>query len=127
MTDAAKTPAPRLRIRLTLTKADWLGPGKADLLQGIAETGSIAAAGRRMGMSYKRAWGLAEVLNGMFPTPLISASRGGATHGGASLTVLGQEVLTLYRTMQAKAESAIKAEIARLSELAGDDDISIQT
>lgn len=120
-------PPPRLRLRLTLTAGDWLGPGKADLLQGIAETGSIAAAGRRMGMSYKRAWGLAEVLNRMFPTPLINASRGGAGHGGASLTDLGREVLALYRAMQSKAEAALQDDIAQLATLAAASDMTNRT
>jgi molybdate transport system regulatory protein len=104
-------------LRLTFSGGEWLGPGKADLLQGIAETGSIAAAGRRMGMSYKRAWGLVEVLNGMFAEPLVSASRGGAAHGGAGLTVSGQEVLALYRKMQARAETALAEEIGVLCRL----------
>jgi molybdate transport system regulatory protein len=115
---------PALRLRLTLPSGDWLGPGKADLMEGIAATGSIAAAGRRMGMSYKRAWGLVEVLNRMFPAPLVAASRGGAGHGGASLTDTGREVLALYRSMQAKADQGLGAEIARLGALARGDDVS---
>jgi molybdate transport system regulatory protein len=113
------TPDPRLRLRLTIGESDWLGPGKADLLEGIKETGSIAAAGRKMGMSYKRAWGLVEVLNAMFAAPLVSASRGGAGHGGAALTDAGDRVLTLYRQMQAGAEAAVSAEIQELSEMVG--------
>ncbi|MBY0396897.1 MAG: LysR family transcriptional regulator, partial [Thermoleophilia bacterium] len=81
MTDTAK-PATILRLRIHLSEGDWMGPGKADLLQGIAETGSIAAAGRRMEMSYKRAWMLTEVMNAMFDKPLVVAARGGAGHGG---------------------------------------------
>lgn len=105
---------PGLKLRLVVAGGDWLGPGKADLLAGIAETGSISAAGKRMGMSYKRAWGLVEVLNAMFREPLVSASRGGAGHGGAELTETGRKVLALYRTMQAKSEEALADEIAAL-------------
>lgn len=110
----------RLRLRLTLPSGQWLGPGKADLLEGIAETGSIAAAGRRMGMSYKRAWTLVEVLNAMFPGALVAASRGGAAHGGADLTPLGREVLATYRAMEAKAEAATAIEIAKFGALLPD-------
>ena len=67
---------PALKIRLVVEGGDWLGPGKADLLEAIAENGSISAAGRRMGMSYKRAWSLVETLNAMFRSPLVSSSRG---------------------------------------------------
>ena len=109
---------PELKLRLTLRGGEWLGPGKADLLEGIAETGSISAAGKRMKMSYKRAWGLVEVLNGMFREPLVLSSRGGAGHGGAELTETGREVLRLYRRMQANAGGATGAEIAALARLA---------
>ena len=44
------------RIRILLGSSIAIGPGKAALLEAIGETGSIAAAGRRMGMSYRRAW-----------------------------------------------------------------------
>ena len=113
-----ETPKTRLKIRLVVDGGDWLGPGKADLLEGIAETGSISGAGRRMGMSYKRAWGLVEALNAMFREPLVSSSRGGAGHGGAELTEAGRRVLTLYRTMQEKGAEALSEEIASLSSMA---------
>lgn len=116
MTDPA--PDISLKLRLIVDGGEWLGPGKADLLELIAETGSIAAAGRRMGMSYKRAWGLVEVMNAMFRAPLVHASRGGAGHGGAALTDAGHEVLALYRRMQDKGRDALRSEIEALAALA---------
>lgn len=124
MDDASAPTFPRLRLRVTVSASDWLGPGKADLLAGIAETGSIAAAGRRMGMSYKRAWGLVEVLNSMFAQPVVAASRGGADHGGASLTETGREVLWLYATMLVKADAALSDEVAQLGRIMRGSDIS---
>ncbi|MFO1141820.1 MAG: LysR family transcriptional regulator [Amaricoccus sp.] len=103
-----------MRIRVVFASGAFIGPGKADLLEGIRDTGSIAAAGRRMGMSYKRAWTLAETLNAMARAPLITAARGGAGHGGASLTALGADVLAAYRGMEAKAAEAAADEIAAL-------------
>lgn len=114
---ATDPPRSSLKLRLVLESGDWIGPGKADLLEGIAETGSISAAGRRMGMSYKRAWGLVENLNTMFRDPLVRANRGGAAHGGAGLTEAGARVLALYRRMQAKGAEALAEEMAALSEL----------
>ena len=76
-----------------LTKADLR---EADLLDGIAETGSIAAAGRRMGMSHKRAWLLVDTMNRCFRCPLVETSRGGSSKGGALLTDTGREVLERY-------------------------------
>lgn len=112
-----RTLYPRLRLRIMLAPGQWLGPGKADLLEAIADTGSISAAGRRMGMSYKRAWGLVEGLNEMFGAPLVAASRGGAAHGGAGLTDLGAEVLALYRRAEAASLATSATEIARLGRL----------
>ena len=83
-----------------------IGPGKADLLQGIVETGSIAAAGRRMGMSYKRAWYLIETMNRCFREPVVTTSKGGRAGGGARLTPIGTEALALYRRMEAAAAAA---------------------
>ena len=111
---ARPSPPPGVKLRVVVQGGDWLGPGKADLLQHIAETGSISAAGKRMGMSYKRAWGLVMVLNKMFATPLVSASRGGVGHGGAELTQTGQRVLDLFRSMQTIAADSVAGELAEL-------------
>jgi len=105
---------PRTRLRVYLAEDVMLGPGKADLLDGIAATGSIAAAGRRMGMSYKRAWMLVETLNGFFRQPLVTAATGGARGGGAALTPLGRDVLARFRRMEAATAQACAAEIRAL-------------
>jgi molybdate transport system regulatory protein len=109
---------PKLRVRVLLGFSVAIGPGKADLLAGIAETGSISAASRRMGMSYKRAWHLIDTMNSCFRRPLVEAARGGARGGGAKLTPLGAEVLALYRSMEDRAASAAGKELARLSMVA---------
>lgn len=94
-----------LRIRVVQGTDLLLGPGRADLLEFIRETGSIAAAGRRMGMSYKRAWQLAESMNTTFREPLILAAKGGVAGGGAQLTALGTKVLEAYRALEANART----------------------
>jgi molybdate transport system regulatory protein len=101
-------------LRIVLGPDIAIGPGKADLLEGIRETGSIAAAGRRMGMSYKRAWLLVETMNGCFDSPLVETSRGGMVRGGATLTVHGEQVLAGYRRMEALTEKAVEREMAKL-------------
>lgn len=106
-----------LRIRLVFSSGGWIGPGKADMLEGIRATGSIAAAGRRLGMSYKRAWSLVETLNVMFEAPLVESTRGGVRHGGARLTDLGEKVLALYRKIEAKSAKAAGREVAALEAL----------
>ncbi|HTM78875.1 MAG TPA: winged helix-turn-helix domain-containing protein [Devosia sp.] len=104
-------------LRVTLTPDFYLGPGRADLMELIAETGSISAAGKRMGMSYKRAWGLVQALNEGFGFALVETSRGGSAQGGAHLTDAGQAVLAHYRTMQARTRVAIADEVAALRKL----------
>ncbi len=103
-----------VRLRLVLAPGVALGPGKADILQGIKETGSISAAGRRLGMSYKRAWQLVETLNGMFAEPLVAAATGGSGGGGASLTPMGDDVLDCYRRMEARAQRTLTADLDAL-------------
>ncbi len=110
----------RLRLRLLFPPDVMLGPGKADLLEHIAETGSISGAGRAMGMSYKRAWSLVEEMNAAFREPLVLSVRGGASGGGASLSDTGEAVLAHYRKVVALAASAAKDEIAAIRALLSD-------
>jgi molybdate transport system regulatory protein len=97
------TKTPRLRIRIVFGDQEMIGPGKAELLERIDRCGSIAAAGREMGMSYKRAWDLVGTLNAMFVEPLVESTRGGPRGGGALLTENGRDVLALYRSFEREA------------------------
>ena len=104
-----------LRIRVAQAGQTIVGPGRADLLMHIAATGSIAAAGRQMRMSYKRAWALVEAMNTGFPAPLVEAAKGGAGGGGARLTPSGEAVLAAYRALQETAAQAGAAPLAALA------------
>lgn len=106
-------------LRVTLSDAFYVGPGRADLLELIAETGSIAEAARRMGMSYKRAWSLVQALNDGFGAPLVETARGGKEQG-ASLTDHGREVLERYRGMQEATRRAIARDVEALQKLLSD-------
>ena len=104
---------PRLRVYLGID--EHMGPGKADLLERIAGSGSIVAAGRAMGMSYRRAWLLVDAMNKMFKAPLVTKTKGGkGGGGGAELTALGREVLARYRNMEKRTAKAIAADLAAL-------------
>ena len=106
----------RPRIRVTLDDGTIvLGPGKADLLDAIAETGSIRAAAEALGMSYMRAWSLVKTMNAAFRSPLVEKVRGGAEQGGARVTERGTRVLALYRRMEEKADQAIAPEWKELA------------
>ena len=99
----------RLRVRILADSAVAMGPGKADLLEAIATHGSISAAGRAMGMSYRRAWILVDTMNACFREPLVMTAKGGAEGGGASLTATGTKVLRAYRQLSAAAEKQFGA------------------
>jgi molybdate transport system regulatory protein len=110
-----QTIAPRLRI--LLGSAIAIGPGKAALLEAIAETGSIAAAGRRMGMSYRRAWLLVRTMNACFREPLVEAKKGGFSGGGARPSPMGRNVLARYRRMERLATKAVASEMRDFTKL----------
>jgi len=109
---------PRLRIYTQDEIA--LGPGKAELLAHIAETGSLSEAARRMKMSYMKCWLLVQVMNRCFRQPLILAERGGSGGGGAKLTKDGQRVLDLYREMEAASLAAMKQPWSKLQKMLQD-------
>jgi molybdate transport system regulatory protein len=101
-----------LTLRIDLSPADAVGPGKVRLLELIDETGSISAAGRAMEMSYRRAWLLVEELNRLFREPVATTKLGGRAGGGASLTPLGRRLVQHYRAMEAEAEAALARHLA---------------
>lgn len=98
--------APRLRI--LLGDAIAIGPGKAQLLEQIEATGSISAAARAMGMSYRRAWLLVDTMNQCFREPLVETAAGGKGGGGARVSPLGHEVLARYNAMERQAAAAVE-------------------
>lgn len=106
---------PRLRILLGSDIA--LGPGKADLLDAVLRTGSISAAAREMGMSYRRAWLLVDTMNSCFRRPLVETITGGQGGGGARVTEFGLDVLGRYRAMEIKAAASVAAEMREFSRL----------
>ena len=111
----SKKPLIGARLRVYFGTNVPLGPGKADLLEHIQETGSIAAAGRAMAMSYRRAWLLIEELNQMFTRPVVTTSKGGTGGGGgAKLTTLGKDVLDRYRNMEKVTARAIAKDLSAL-------------
>lgn len=113
MTNAV--PALKLKAQFTCGGELALGPGKADLLDAIAVTGSISAAGRRLGLSYRRAWLMADTMNRCWREPLVATAHGGARGGGARLTPLGETVLRRYRELEAELAAAADRMATELS------------
>jgi molybdate transport system regulatory protein len=102
-----------LTLRILRGAKPAIGPGKAELVERIAETGSISAAARAMGMSYRRAWQLVEALNKACREPVVITAIGGKRGGGAEVTAFGRRLVRLFRAMEGKASAAIAADLRR--------------
>ena len=91
-----------------------LGPGKVAVLEAIAQTGSITAAARRLGMSYRRAWILVDETNRCLVRPAVRTAAGGTHGGGTALTAIGDELVRRYRRLERRTEIAAERELASL-------------
>jgi len=111
------TPRIDVKVRLRVDSEIAMGPGKADLLEAIAATGSISAAARSMDMSYRRAWLLVDVMNRAFREPLVVGAAGGHQGGGAGVTDTGRAVLAQFRAMEAASNAAVQPYGAALAAL----------
>ena len=105
---------PSLTIRVNLGEHGSLGPGTIALLEHISKHGSITTAGKKMGMSYRRAWLLVDEINHIFREPLVETQMGGTGGGGARLTKLGRDVVGRYRAIEGAAATASAADLRAL-------------
>ena len=125
-TSAPRSPssAPELQLRIRVRVGDVvaIGPGKIALLAGVAEHGSISAAARSLGMSYRRAWLLIDELNRSLAAPAIATTQGGRQGGGASVTASGEALLEIYRRIERDALAATRADTARLLRMLAEPD-----
>jgi molybdate transport system regulatory protein len=106
-----------LSIRIDLASGARIGPGKIALLEAIRSTGSISAAARTLGMSYRRAWLLVEEVNRTLREPAVTTESGGARGGGAVVTAVGEQVVDLYRIIEAQARTAAGGEFRAIGRL----------
>ena len=106
---------PGLTLRILAGDVPAMGPGRARLVSLIESTGSISAAAREMGMSYRRAWQLVDALNATFSEPLVVTAVGGKRGGGAMVTDFGKRMVAAYHEMEAKASAVIAADIGHYS------------
>jgi molybdate transport system regulatory protein len=116
-----------LSLRVDFDGAESVGPGKIRLLELLKETGSIAAAGRAMDMSYRRAWLLIDALNHAFRQPVVSTKLGGNGGGGAELTAFGEELVAHYRDMETEAKAALRPHLAALERALAPPEKSVRT
>lgn len=110
--------ANRLSIRVDLSTGTRIGPGKVAVLEEIARSGSISAAGRALHISYRRTWELVEDLNATLGAPVVQTAAGGSGGGGASLTELGQAIVTRYRAIEEDCSAAAQKHLVALQRVA---------
>jgi molybdate transport system regulatory protein len=108
-----------LSLRIDLPGGGRIGPGKIALLEAIDREGSISAAGRALGMSYRRAWDLVDALNKQLGTAVVETSPGGYRGGGAMLTDAGRGLVADYRAIERAAQRAAEPRLAALLRRAG--------
>ena len=106
-----------LTLRVLGRETPAIGPGKAELIERIARTGSISAAARAMGMSYRRAWLLVDALNEDFAELVVATAAGGRRGGGASVTAFGSALTVRFRAMERKASAAIATDLQYFARL----------
>jgi len=104
-----------LSIRLDLVSGARIGPGKVAVLEEIARSGSISAAGRVLRMSYRRTWELVEELNRSLGTPVVETAAGGSGGGGAVLTRAGKAVIERYRAIEIDTALAARKHLLALN------------
>jgi len=112
-----RRPIARFRLRVTTGDTIAIGPGKIDLLEAIAETQSITAAAKSIGMSYRRAWMLVDQINATLRQPAVASAKGGERGGGSRLTAVGEDLIARYRRIEACAAEACADDMAALLEL----------
>jgi molybdate transport system regulatory protein len=108
------------KLRVMFGSEIAMGPGKADLLEAIRDTGSISASAKRLGMSYRRAWLLVDTMNRCFREPLVASSTGGPGGGGARLTPFGARVLARFRAMRERIDRALDTDLGAFCALLAD-------
>ena len=110
----------RVFLRVDFAPGTRIGPGKIALLEQIGRTGSISAAGRALGMSYRRAWVLADELNHLFAAPLVATQLGGSHGGGAVLTELGASLVARFRALERAAGPLVDEHLGHFEALAAE-------
>ncbi len=105
----------RLSIRLDLASGARIGPGKVAVLEEIARSGSISAAGRVLRISYRRTWELVEELNRSLGTVVVEAAVGGSGGGGAVLTRAGKVIIDRYRAIELDTALAARKHLLALN------------
>lgn len=102
------------RFWINVNHQGYLGIGRIQLLEKIAECGSMNKAAKEMQMSYKKAWKLIDELNEMFEEPLVIKVQGGKSGGGSQVSAKGMEVIANFRAFEKRFEAFLLSESENL-------------
>jgi molybdate transport system regulatory protein len=99
------------KVKLWIEKAGLLvlSDYRVQLLQHVADTGSLAQAAERMGLSYRRAWGKIKEMERNQGERLVQSEVGGVGGGRTRLTPTGERLLAQYWRFRA----AVQADVGR--------------
>ena len=111
----ARIPNQTVRFRIDFSSICSIGPGKIELLETIARTGSLSQAARVLGLSYRRAWLLLDDLNHSFTGPVATSSVGGHRRGGMTLTSVGKDIIRCYRSVARQIEAVVSAQLGAIA------------
>jgi len=98
----------RIRCWIDIDGVRFFGPGRAELLSLIDESGSIVKAAKSMGMSYKKAWDMVDEMNTRGRKPLVVARKGGDKGGGSQLTDSGRKIVARYDKLMVKLNKLVE-------------------
>ena len=111
---------PNLWLRLDLANGHHIGPGKIALLEAIRAKGSITAAARHLGMSYRRAWLMVEDVNEALHKPAVTSAQGGSHGGGTTLTDIGEQIIQIYHSVEGLTLTSAHQELRAIARLGRD-------
>lgn len=98
-----------------------VGLERVALVEAIGELGSITAAAKKLGLSYKAAWDSVQALNNLFDGPLVAAAPGGRSGGAAEVTPRGRAVIAGFRRVEREINAVLARMETRLSGAPDDD------
>ena len=94
--------------------AGVFGEGKYQLLQGIADTGSLSASAEQLGISYRKAWGDIKKAEARLKKKLINRARGGKGGGASTLTPFAEQLLQEYAAFKKDVEEYTEKRFNRM-------------
>ena len=98
----------RIRCWIDIDGVRFFGPGRAELLSLIDQSGSIVKAAKSMGMSYKKAWDMVDEMNNRGKKPFVIARKGGDKGGGSELTDTARKMLSRYNKLMDKLNAIVE-------------------